>query len=317
MSDPGSQIPGALHAVLPSVRCTVCTGRVSARDSQVVCERGHAFDVARQGYLNLGAPQRDARADSASMVMAREAVQASGAFDGVADALCEAAQVIMAEGGEAGADGRGALVADLAGGTGFYTAHVLGSLGGAHDATCGEEHGAGHRPTREPARGLVLDLSVPALKRAARAHPALAAVGADLTRGIPLADSSIDLIINAFGPRNGSEMRRVLRPDGACIVVAPRVDHLIELVDAAGMLRVAPHKAERVVQAMQGFAVEGSVPRTYTRELSQTDTEHLIRMGPSAHHLSDADIAGRVAALFEGTRPVVTFSVDITTFRPV
>lgn len=282
-----------LHRALDILRCTVCGGSLTLDESRVVCAEGHSFDVARQGYLNLGASQKDARADSVSMVMAREAVQASGTFDGIADALCEvAAAVLHAHDGDA-------LVADLAGGTGFYTARVL------------DHHGAAH--------GIVLDLSVPALKRAARTHSRVAAVGADLTRGVPLHDSSVDLVLNVFGPRNGAEMRRVLTPSGACVVVSPRADHLAELVDPLGMLQVAPDKAARVEQAMQGFTVRDRRECTYRRELTRASLVHIIAMGPSAHHLTDTEISERVDSLLaeRGSSTLsVTLSVDLTTFVP-
>ena len=48
-------------------------------------------------------------------------------------------------------------------------------------------------------------------------------------RPYPLADQSVDAVLNMFAPRNPGEFHRVLRPNGSLIVVRPTVDHLAEL----------------------------------------------------------------------------------------
>jgi hypothetical protein len=116
-----------LEAVAPSLRCPVCAGPVRVAGGQVSCCRGHSFDIARQGYVTLAGGQGGpGTGDSATMVMARESFLAAGHYQPLADALAELA--VPPEAGPAG------LVIDLAGGTGYYLAHVLnraeGRLGG-------------------------------------------------------------------------------------------------------------------------------------------------------------------------------------------
>ena len=67
--------------------------------------------------------------------------------------------------------------------------------------------------------GLAVDVSKPALRRAAQAHPRAAAIRADLWRRLPVSDGVAALILNVFAPRNGPEYHRVLRPDGLLLVV--------------------------------------------------------------------------------------------------
>ena len=52
--------------------------------------------------------------------------------------------------------------------------------------------------------GLALDVSKPALRRAARAHPRAAAALADTWQRLPLADASTAVLLNVFAPRNGA-----------------------------------------------------------------------------------------------------------------
>ena len=72
----------------PSLRCPVCAGQVLAGDGQVDCDRGHSFNIARQGYVSLtsgrGGP---GTGDSAAMVMARERFLGGGHYRPVADAI--------------------------------------------------------------------------------------------------------------------------------------------------------------------------------------------------------------------------------------
>ena len=90
---------------------------------------------------------------------------------------------------------------------GYYLAAVLDRIRG--------------RPGGAEAAGLAMDISARALRRAARARPGIGAVGWDIWRPFPVRDGAVSLILNVFAPRNGPEFRRVLRDDGALIVVTP------------------------------------------------------------------------------------------------
>src|ERR1051326_4500309 len=93
------------------------------------------------------------------------------------------------------------LVLDVGGGTGYYLKNVLEQAPRVH--------------------GILMDSSVPALRRAARSHPRAAAIGWNIWQPWPMASGSVDLLLNLFAPRNADEFHRVLRTDGARIVVTP------------------------------------------------------------------------------------------------
>ena len=291
----------------PHIRCPVCAGPVAVSDDQVTCGRGHSFDIARQGYVSLttgrGGP---GTGDSAAMVLARDRFLGAGHYRPVADALSALAarylapqgpapQGLATQGLAARADPGGpGLVLDLAGGTGYYLALVLDAL----DARL----------------GACVDLSAPALRRAARAHPRAAAIGADAWGHLPLADKSAALVLSVFGPRNPAEIRRVLAPGGTLIVATPGPDHHAELRRSLGLIGIDERKSARLAQAYGDYASTAVTTVRYQLRLGHADLTDLVAMGPSARHIGADELAARVAAL--PPAPVtVTVDVEVRSYQ--
>ncbi|MGC4886918.1 putative RNA methyltransferase [Micromonospora sp. DT227] len=281
-----------LPSVLTRLRCPVCgepLAEATAGTTRALrCPHGHSFDTARQGYVNLLAGRAPHSGDSAGMVAARADFLAAGHYDTVAAALAAAATRVAP-------DDPYPLVVEPGAGTGHYLAAVLAAL--------------------PDAAGLALDVSKPALRRAARAHPRAAAALADTWQRLPLADRSVTVLLNVFAPRNGPEFHRVLDPAGALLVVTPATDHLAELVDALDLLRVDPAKADRVAGSLGAHFVEESAGEHRARlALTRAEVTTLVGMGPSAWHADPERLAARIAALPE---PVpVTLAVRLGTHRP-
>jgi 23S rRNA (guanine745-N1)-methyltransferase len=278
----------ALAAALPAVRCPVCAEPLARDGQQLRCERGHCFDIARQGYVNLavGGPP-PANADSPAMVAARERFLGRGYYARIAAALARLAASLVPGRGERG------LVLDLAGGTGYYLAAVLEA---------------------QPGRvGVTLDLSKPALRRAAGAHSRAVALGADVWQRIPLADGSAAIVTSVFGPRNPAETIRVLAADGAFLVVTPTAAHLAEVIGPLGMVSIDAAKASRLAVSMAGLDLVASEPLSYQVQLTHADLGDLVSMGPSAHHVDPARLARRIGPMPEPLP--VTVSVDLAAYR--
>lgn len=269
---------------LAALACPVCGGGLRMHGAAVGCDAGHRFDRAKQGHLALLAGRTAFASDTAEMVAARDRFLDGGWYAPTAAALAEAA---------ASEAPRAHLVLDVGGGTGWYAARMLDALPGAH--------------------GVSLDLSKPAAARAARAHPSLASIVADAWSGLPLQDGSVDVALSVFAPRNAEELARVLAPGGVLLVAVPGPEHLTELVEPLGMLRVDPRKQERLAQRL-GVFERGAVREVReTLRLDRTAARDLVLMGPSAFHADPAQLDERLAALPE---PIAaTLAVTVAAYR--
>ncbi|GGL03547.1 SAM-dependent methyltransferase [Sphaerisporangium melleum] len=306
-----------LADVIPYLLCPVCQGDLALAGGVVRCGQGHAYDVAKQGYVSLltgsAAP---GTADTPAMVAARAAFLGAGHFAPLARQLREllhAAPVLASAGdterhgtmvargtgapeqGGSAAGGRGpAVILDAGAGTGHYLAEVLGPAD----------------------TGIALDISKHALKRAARAHPRIGAVVADVWRPLPVRDACADVLLNVFAPRNGPEFARVLRPGGTLIVVTPTPRHLSPLVGELGLLSVDEDKARRIAESLgTHFTEAGEHEVTAEMRLDHRAVETVAGMGPSAWH-TDAEALGR--EILRLPDPVtVQMSCRVSLFRKI
>ena len=205
--------------------CPHCRGNLLLDGRSLRCRAGHSFDVARQGYASLlGGDARTGTADTAAMVAAREAFLGRGHYARIRAAVADACAAV-------GPDPRGCVL-DVGAGTGYHLAEALERL--------------------PEMKGVALDVSRHALRRAARAHPRMAAVGGDAWRMLPLRDGVVSVALNVFAPRDGDELARVLAPGGALVLVTPTGRHLAEAIAALDLLTVDDRKRERLEGKLGG-----------------------------------------------------------------
>jgi 23S rRNA (guanine745-N1)-methyltransferase len=278
-----------LAAVTRFLACPHCGGPVERADRVLRCAAGHAFDLARQGYVTLLPPGRAAPAgDSGPMIAARERFLAAGHFADLARLVATATAVAVDR-------VHSGCLLEVGAGTGYHLAAALDLV-----------------PDRV---GLALDSAKPAARRAARAHPRAGAVVCDAWRQLPVRAGAAAAVLDVFAPRNGAEMRRVLAPGGALVVVTPTAGHLAELVDAVGLLTVDRQKPERLAATLDPFFRRTERHQhDWPLRLDRDGVRDLIEMGPSARHLSGPGLTARLAELAE---PVaVTASVQLSIYRP-
>ena len=186
--------------------CPLCGGGLTRQAGSLRCPAGHCFDVAREGYTYLLPVNRrhsKSPGDDKAMAAARSAFLSKGWYAPLRDALCKLSVSLT---------GDAPAVLDTGCGEGYYTAGVYRAL-----------LDAGKVPTVAGT-----DISKPILRLAAKREKNIQFAVAS-SYHLPVADTSIDLLLNCFSPLALEEFRRVLRPGGHFIYVVPGEMHLWEM----------------------------------------------------------------------------------------
>jgi len=191
--------------------CHMALARAVGRENErrLLCPRGHSFDVARSGYINLLQPQErrsKTPGDTTAAAAARRRLHDRGVTEPLLHAIAEMLAASPAD-----------IVLDAGCGDGFY----LGSLArlAGFDA-----HG--------------VDISTTAVDAAARRYPGCEWIVANADRFLPYSGGSFSIVLSITARMNSGEFRRVLRDGGRLIVALPAPDDLLEL-RGAGRDRVA------------------------------------------------------------------------------
>jgi 23S rRNA (guanine745-N1)-methyltransferase len=264
--------------------CTVHGCRLPLRreERRVVCRRGHSFDVARSGYVNLLQPQdRKARqpGDSAKVLAARRRFLGSPA----AAPLLEA-------------------IVDLP---------TIGEADAALEVGCGDGQHLARLAERSGCEGHGVDISVAAIDAAAKQHPRLGWVVANADRFLPYDDASFRVVLSVTSRMNPPEFRRVLRPDGMLLVAIPAPDDLVELRRAALGMAVLRDRVERTVATFTPhFTLER---QTRVRHVARLDATAAADAMMSAYRAVRTRQRARLTAIRDVD---VTLSRDVLIFRP-
>jgi 23S rRNA (guanine745-N1)-methyltransferase len=249
-----------------------------------VCPKGHAFDAARSGYVNLLSPQ-DKRAREPGD--SKEAVRARGRLldRGFGTHVLEALTAMLAA--------RGAKARST-----------------ALDVGCGEGFFLSSIAERFRLGGYGADLSTAALAAAARRKGAIRWIAANADRRLPFSDGAFDFIFSITSRKNGAELGRLLRTSGRAIVVVPGADDLVELREAALGKAVARDRGARVEELLgEGFSLE---ERFEARAIVHADGDALRDLLATTYRGARRSAGERIATL---DAMDVTLCADVMCFR--
>ena len=235
--------------------CPLCTLPLTRGERAYTCPNRHSFDIAREGYtylLPVNQKHSAAPGDDRGMAAARREFLSKGYYYPLLDALCSLAVSHTGDVPD---------VLDTGCGEGYYTAGVFEALTAAGKTS----------------RMAGIDISKFILRSAAkRAREIEFAVASSYH--LPLADSSVELLLNCFSPLALEEFRRVLRPGGVFLYVVPAADHLWEM---KRVLYDTPYLNEERETPYEGFAYESIVPVEDTVTLTDpADIRALFQMTP-------------------------------------
>ncbi len=236
--------------------CPKCKGGLILDGNTKKCENNHCFDRARAGYYNLLlGVGGGTHGDNAEMVEARRAFLSRGFYEPLADKLAS----LVAEHTVAGG-----CVLDAGCGEGYYTDKVECAL----------------KERDSVSNVLAFDISRDAVKYAAKRNRALSLAVAT-SYDMPLCDSSVDTVFNAFSPLAVSEVSRVLKAGGRFVMVYPGREHLFGL---KSVIYKTPYKNEPEDTVLEGFELLSHETLAYTIDLgTPDDIRALFMMTPYAY----------------------------------
>ena len=260
--------------------CPICQLPLAQEGRSLRCGRGHSFDVARQGYVNL-LPVQQKRSlhpgDTREQVLSRRAFLESGAYTPIVEAVCAAAA------------GHAGPILDVGCGEGYYAVRVANSIG---------------------AELTGLDISKEAVRCAAakyKGHQWICGTAAHL----PIPDGSVGVLMSMFALTMPTEFRRVLKKDGIFIQVLAAQDHLMGLKSI-----IYPEillKDKDSVPTLEGFELVSSTPVRFEFTAEGEQIANLLSMTPHFWRIS-MDGAKR---LKETTTLTDTASCVVNVYRPV
>jgi 23S rRNA (guanine745-N1)-methyltransferase len=270
---------------MPLFICPLCHTALAPEPRVWRCAKGHCFDVARDGHVNLLPVQfRNSRApgDPALMVKARRAFLAAGHYAPLREALVEAVTTAC-HGREADT-----CLLDIGCGEGYYTSAFAKV---AHEV-------------------VGVDIAKPSIEAAAKRQPGITWLVARGTH-LPLADQSVDLVTSIFSPLPVADMLRVCRPGATVVVAIAGEGHLAAL--RAGLFdEVREHDPARELASLtSAFTLQSSQDLRISLELGQADIGHLLDMTPYAWRAKPE----RVARLREQSHLAVDAVFRVAVFR--
>jgi 23S rRNA (guanine745-N1)-methyltransferase len=193
------------------LQCPLCRNPLLNSADGYQCSNNHAFDAAREGYVNLLLVQKKHSkepGDSKDMIRSRRRFLDLGLYNGISDGINDAVAAALSEAGKE----REFNILDAGCGEGFYLKRLKEFLG--------------QRPGNPAAVEYYgTDISKFAVLQAAKRDRTMnwfVASNLDL----PFAQASLDMILNVFSPADFPEFARVLKMTGELLIVSPGPRHL-------------------------------------------------------------------------------------------
>lgn len=265
--------------MVADLRCPTCDELLMAGERAFTCSRGHSFDRARQGYVNLLRPTR-LRGDTPEMLQARRRFLDAGWYAPLADAICDEVGAWLAS-AAIPADARALL--DVGCGEGYYLSRLAETV--SPQLTTGGWRLYG------------LDLAKDAVRMAAGRTRAVTWLVANSKDRLPFGDASLGALLTIFAPRQADEFARTLLPGGLLLVVTPAEEHLAEARAALPwLLAPEPEKGERLrVTLGSAFTLDGERSVIFPLAVDAAALHDLAVMTP--HRAVDpADLAAAIHA---------------------
>lgn len=237
--------------------CPVCGEKLNNNAKSYICPKGHCFDRAKSGYVNLLMSKGAGRhGDDKLMVRARTEFLNAGYYEPLAQKLFSTAERLVTE---------PSVIVDAGCGEGYYSAKIEQVSG---------------------SRVIGIDISKEALIAAGKRSKSMALAVAS-TSAMPIPDESADIVLNVFSPLFTDEFLRVLKSGGHLIRVVPMEKHLWEL---KALVYEKPYENDSVELELEGLVLESEEELKYEISLDSGEMiQNLFMMTPYYYKTGEAD----------------------------
>jgi len=233
------------------------------KGKSLCCEKGHSFDLAREGYCNLLLVQQKAShdpGDSMEMVMARRRFLEAGFYLPLAKKIFSIASELAHQKEEF-------RILDAGSGEGYYLRYIQ---------------------SQNPELQLIgIDISKSAVKAAAKLSSNIS-WGVASNKQLPLENNSIHLILSMFGFPVWASFTKLQKQGSYTVLVDAGENHLIELREIIypSVTKSGPPTINAAFDS--GYHLLSEEPLRFSIQLtSQEQINDLLSMTPHAHRISE------------------------------
>jgi len=262
--------------------CPICREMLQQEERSYRCSNHHSFDIARQGYVNLLPVQQKHSlfpGDTREQVLSRRRFLETGLYSPIADALCQKALELGAQG----------PILDVGCGEGYYSSLLAQTLGCSLTG---------------------LDVSKEAVRCASAKYKSarwLCATAASL----PITSESVGLLTSLFALTMPEEFHRVLKREGFFFQVLAAEDHLLGLKSLIYPELI--RKEKNSTPQVPGFSLVESQSIRFQFTAEGTQVTYLLSMTPHVYRIG-AEGARR---LQETSQLEDTASCVLNIYKPI
>ena len=241
--------------------CPICQLDLELVETSFKCPKGHSFDLAKFGYVNLAPQIKQSKDYDKENFQNRQLILEAGFYEPILTAIGQKIPT---------SDAR---ILDIGCGEGYYSRKL--------------------QEAYPKATFYAFDLSKESVQLAAKSDASWKVnwfVG-DLAH-LPIQSKSMEVILDIFSPANYAEFERVIKTEGVIIKVVPTSSHLKEIRQLAqDQLTKQSYSNQEILEHFEDHCqILSSETVSLTKSLTPEERQALLAMTPLLFHVDQEKI---------------------------